>query len=338
MAPDAARPHPLLEIATAFQRSQTLFTLMELRIPTRLDGRARRLTDLAWEIRVHPLPLDRFVNACVALGLLERRGDRVRNAPVSERFLVRGRPDYLGDVIHHLDRTGVDRWRTLRTELTGWKPAGEKAGERDAPPERSRHVDTGSLHAHHNLNHLMGQSLAAAHDFGAHRRLLDLGGGTGAVSIALCEAYPELTADVVDLPEVVRHARGYIRRAGLSHRIEATSANLIADPLPTGADLALLCNVLSMLTPAEERAVIARAREALAPGGRLVLCGWMLDARRRRPLLGVLFCLNDIAWRTPDVERSAGTYARWLRDAGFDALERRRLTPPWSAIVARRAA
>ena len=330
-------PQPILELATAFQRSQTLFTLVSLRIPSRLDGGERRLADLAGEVRLHPIPLDRFVNACVALGLLERDGDRVRNSPLAQRFLVRGMPEYLGEVVRHHDRVTFDRWRQLRSDLAAWKPARARArhsANGSAPRERG--ADLGSLHAHHNLNHVMGRSLAERFEFSDHRRMLDLGGGTGAVSIAVCERHRRLKAEVIDLPAVTRHARAYVRRSGLAGRIRTRAGDLRKAGLPAGFDLALLSNVLSMMGEDDARALMARVFDRLEPGGALLVCGWMLDSRRRRPLLGVLFCLNDIAWQAPDVERSAVTYARWLRHAGFKVNERRPVTPPWSLLVARK--
>lgn len=340
MPRSTASPYPqsILELATAFQRSQTLFTLVSLRIPTRLDGRERRLDDLAWEMRLHPFPLDRFVNACVALGLLERKRDRVRNSPLAQRFLVRGLPEYLGEVVHHHDRVTSERWRSLGSDLATWRPGTRGAGnhEKTATRPRKLRTDIASLHAHHNLNHVMGQSLAERYEFSKHEHMLDLGGGTGAVSIAICEKHPALSAMVVDLPAVTRHARAYIKRSGLTGRIRVRTGDLCRDPLPSGSDLALLSNVLSMMSVEEDRALMERVFDRLEPGGTLLVCGWMLDSRRLSPLLGVLFCLNDIAWQAPDVERSAATYARWLRSAGFKVDERRKVTPPWSLLVARK--
>ena len=51
----------------------------------------------------------------------------------------------------------------------------------------------------------------------------------------------------------------------------------------------------------------------------------------------MLFCLEDINWEAPDVERSAATYEVWLADAGFSEIERRVYCPPTSMIVGRKA-
>ena len=45
-----------------------------------------------------------LLGACTALELLERRGDRFRNAPLAEEFLVRGKPHYFGRLVATLNR------------------------------------------------------------------------------------------------------------------------------------------------------------------------------------------------------------------------------------------
>src|SRR5947207_1941111 len=79
-------------------------------------------------------------------------------------------------------------------------------------------------------------------DLSTHRQLLDLGGGTGAMSIALCRSFPALRAIVLDLPPVAAVARESVRESGLTDRIEVREGDLVAEPLPGGCDIVLLAN------------------------------------------------------------------------------------------------
>ena len=47
------------------------------------------------------------------------------------------------------------------------------------------------------------------------RRMLDIGGGSGAYSIAFAQANPELQADILDFASVVPIARKHIEEAGV---------------------------------------------------------------------------------------------------------------------------
>src|SRR5262249_13810659 len=94
-----ASPAPLLELATAYQRSHVLATMLELRVPSRLASGARSPAELAAELGADPLAMGRLLDAAVALELLARDGDRVGNTTVSATYLVCGRDGYLGDAL-----------------------------------------------------------------------------------------------------------------------------------------------------------------------------------------------------------------------------------------------
>jgi len=321
----------LLELATAFERSQTLQALIAFAVPNLLSERSRTGSDLAQAMGLHAAAADRLLAAGVALGLIAQNGRRFANTPIAERFLVRGRSAYLGDALLHHARSPAQRWARLPARLRAWRP---RPGRR-APHRAAAHV-VADLEAQHPLACFAGDALAHAHDFSRHRRLLDLGGGSGAMAIALCRRYPRLRATVLDLPPVARLARRHVRQSRLASRIAVRAADLFADPLPERFDLALLANVLSIASESAERALLVRLHERLAPGGTLVISGWILDDDRRSPLLAVLFCLDDVASGAFDTERAAGTYARWLRAAGFASVKRLRFAPPWSALIARK--
>lgn len=324
-------PVELLDLATGYQRSRTLFTLVELGVPTLLAGGPLKLEALARALDVHPLAADRFLNACVALGLLRLSRHRYRNAPVADRFLVRDSPTYLGDQILLHGRTTYGVWGELSATLRTWRPA---ATDGASPVQEDQGAD--ALRAQHNLARLVGHALARAYDFGAHGKLLDLGGGTGAMALSACALHPGLLATVLDLPSVAGAARDAIRDAGLADRVRVAEGNFKTDPLPAGYDVALLANLLSVSSEATNRALFRRIHEQLPEGGAIILCGWILDDDRTSPTVPVLFCLQDINWRAPDVERSGLTYCSWLRDAGFAEVEHRPLCAPTSVVIGRK--
>ena len=143
-------------------------------------------------------------------------------------------------------------------------------------------------------------------------------------------------ATVPDLPPAIGAAREAIHAPGPVDRVGVAAGNFKTDPLPAGYDVALLANLLSVSSEATNRALLRRIYQQLPEGGAIILCGWILDDARTSPTIPVLFCLQDINWRAPDVERSGLTYCSWLRDAGFVEVEHRTLCPPTSFVVGRR--
>jgi len=87
----------------------------------------------------------------------------------------------------------------------------------------------------HSLSTATGQALASVADIRARSRLLDVGGGSGAIPIELCRACPGLEATMFDLPHVTDFAAAKIAAAGLSGRIATAAGDLFApNPYPAG--------------------------------------------------------------------------------------------------------
>ncbi|GAC1404577.1 MAG: class I SAM-dependent methyltransferase [Pyrinomonadaceae bacterium] len=323
-------PIELFDLATGYQRSKTLFALVEFELPTLLAARPLALPSIARALKLHPRATDRFLNACVALQLLERDGETFRNTKLADTFLVKNKTTYLGDQFLRYDRASYPNWAEFTGRLREWQP---KAMSDETPETEDQGGE--ALKAQHNLAVLVGHALARTYDFSKHQRLLDLGGGTGAMSIGICAVHKNLRATVFDLPQVADAARECITQSDSRERIEFASGDFKKDDLPHDFDVVLLANFLSVADEKENRSLLKKIHARLPANGAVILSGWILDDAHTSPLIPVLFCLEDINWQSPDVERSATTYEKWLRDAGFVDIERAMYCPPTSMIKAR---
>lgn len=323
----------LMELAIGYQRSKTLFAIVELRIPTLLADAPLATEEIAERTKLHRLACDRLMNAGVALKLFARdAAGAYSNTDESRTFLVEGAPAYLGEQFALYERTSYHAWGDLAERLRQWRPG---ASDTETPQDADQ--GAASMRAQHNLAVLVGAQLARAFEFDDFTSVLDLGGGSGAMSISLCREHESLRATIFDLPEVAGVAREFVADAELSDRIETRDGDFKQDELPGGFDLALLANLLSVSSEDTNRRLFRRIYDRLPAGGAIILSGWVLDDARTSPTIPVLFCLEDIVWNVPDVERAAHTYEAWLRDAGFTAIERRVFHEPWSMIVGRKA-
>jgi methylase of polypeptide subunit release factors len=111
--------------------------------------------------------------------------------------------------------------------------------------------------AMHSLSTPTGEALGTEVDFSARTSVLDLGGGSAAVDIALCQANPHLRATVLDLPSVVDFAAAKIRSAQLSDRIDTVTGDLFGpDAYPGGHDIAILSLIMHSFTKAQDRHIL----------------------------------------------------------------------------------
>lgn len=308
-------PAELLEIAVGFQKSQTLFTFVELEIPKILDKEKLSATDVARRLKIHPLAMERFLHSCVSVGLLEKKGKLYLNSALSENFLVKNSEFYLGGQIQRYQKRSAPQWENLTEHLKKWK-YGVAENE---PDDEDQGVE--AMCEQHNLAILHGYALAETFDFSKFSKILDLGGGTGASSIALCESFPNLKSIVFDLPENAEIAKDFIEKRGLKNKIETIGGDFKIDDLPNDFDAVLLANFMAVADAEENKKLLKKIYEKLPVGGVCILSGWIIDDSHLAPQISVLFCLEDICWNAPDVERSEKVYTNWLGEAGFENIK-----------------
>jgi 2,7-dihydroxy-5-methyl-1-naphthoate 7-O-methyltransferase len=119
-------------------------------------------------------------------------------------------------------------------------------------------------------------------DWDSVRTVVDVGGGTGAHLAEILRVHSTVYGTLVDLPETVARAADVFEAAGVADRV-ATSGQSFFDPLPAGADLYLLKNVLADWPDREASVLLRRSAEAARPGGRLVVIGGVSPDERGAP-------------------------------------------------------
>lgn len=160
-----------------------------------------------------------------------------------------------------------------------------------------------------------------AHDFGAHRHLLDVGGNSGEFALQACRAHPGLRATVMDLPLVCEVGAEHVLPHPERERIAFLAGDARRDPLPPGCDLIAFKSMLHDWPEAEAHAFLDAAVAALAPGGTLLVFERMpLDVTRGAPPFGLLPALLFFrSYRPPEFYRRAFE-ARGLAEVALQTL------------------
>lgn len=176
--------------------------------------------------------------------------------------------------------------------------------------------------------------LLNAHPFGAHRRVLDVGGNSGELLRHACARHADLVGTVFDIPVVCRVGAEYLAGAPESRRIAFCPGDARRDPLPGGHDLVVFKSILHDWPQPEAEAFLAAAVRALTPGGTLLIFergpwspDYGLPGYGQIPVL-----LFATFYRSPMV------YARALEALGMQGLDVQevRLDFPFFLVVAHR--
>jgi cyclopropane fatty-acyl-phospholipid synthase-like methyltransferase len=248
----------------------------------------------------------------VSLGLVERRdGDRYANAPASQSYLVRSAPSYFGDYYRfQIDRQVYPLFEHLDGALRGDRKGFYRLMEDPVEAEYfSRAQHSGSLGPAHVAAKLI--------DLGGCRRLLDVGGGTGAFSIAVCRRHPELTATILDFPNVRPVAERYVRECGLEGRIAFLPGDALELPWPGGQDAVLMSYLVSAVAEQSAGQLLDRALRALGPGGQLLVHDFMVEDDGRGPLSAALWLLSSMIGDPDSVALTPGWLSGQVAARGF---------------------
>jgi trans-aconitate methyltransferase len=178
--------------------------------------------------------------------------------------------------------------------------------------------------------------VVAAIDAAGLRRMIDVGGGSGAYAIAFARAVPGLQVEVFDLEPVVEIAQRHIDEAGLGDRITTRVGDLRVDELGAGHDLVLLSAICHMLSPDENRDLLGRAWRALAPGGRILVQDAIMSEDKTSPRSGAVFAINMLVGTPAGGTYSEAEYCAWLRAAGCSEACAVPLPGPTGLVAGRR--
>jgi 3-hydroxy-5-methyl-1-naphthoate 3-O-methyltransferase len=315
------RPDPddVLELFLGFWISRTVMAAVELGVFEALEAGPHTLDAAQAALGLPARAARALLDTCVAVGLLDKdTGGQYANSALASAYLHSGSEYSLRNYVLD-ERWCWAAWGRLEDAL--------RSGSQQLPPDDEGYhafPEDYFLDFLHGHSLAMGERLAEAVDLSEARRAMDVGGGSGAVSIALCRRFPDLSAVIVDQPPVVARASAHVERAGLSHRIATHPANLFADPLPDGCDVAVVANVLHDFSPGRCQEILARVAAALSTGGRVVVLEIVPDDDRRRPPLAVAFATAMVVNTAGGDAHTAAQYRGWLEEAGFTGIS---LTP-----------
>lgn len=328
--PGIAGPEDIQELARAFQKSRALLTAFDLDLFSILGDAALTSRELAGLAGTHPRATDRLLNALAALGLVRKHTGLFRNSEAAAMFLVRGRPGFLAN-LGHISNVYASWARLTQAVRTG------SAGT--SVRERSEQNDPGIpafIQAMHCRAGRSAGDLAALLDLSNVRRVLDVGGGSGAYAMAFCRANPELSAVVLDLPAVVPLTARYVAEAGLEGRIRALPGDYLEADFGSGFDLVFFSAIVHINSAEENARLMRKAFAALNPGGRIAVQDFVMDEDRTSPPAGALFALNMLVNTRAGDTYTESEIRAWLSAAGCEAMARLDTGPATSLLVGRK--
>ena len=334
--------HPVIRLfymATGFWVSQALFVATELEVFTLLDSCPLSAEEFCQASKLELRAGRALLASLVSLGLLRWRGGRYANAPVAAQWLVKGKPDYLGEGIDMLRDRLYEPWGRLERALRTNRPTSfdSSLGELFDYLEDRTEEQEQFIRGQHALSLVPARALARRFSFSRFRHLADLGGGSGIYAIEAARRFPHLRATIVERAPICRLAQEYIKAAAMEGRVVAEAGDFFSDSLPAGADVALLSHVVHDFSPEENEDLLRHLADQLPARGVLLLSEWLWREDRTGPLAASLMALNMLVDTRGGRSYTYGELRELLRAAGFRVVERRPLFAAAQLVVARKS-
>jgi hypothetical protein len=319
--PELSKPAP----TTILRHSKSLYTSLAFYAGMQLD--------IFTTLNLHPLTADaaaaaigtktqfaeRLLCALTACDLLEVRDGVYTNTAEASRYLVRGKPTYMGEDVF------------VNTNLMQYVISGGLK-----TPESVRKGEAAERYDYSKVNYetwlqvfrgtmpvaiRAGQALAQKFDFGRFVTVADVGGASGGLAVALVKAYPQLKATVTDLPSITPVSKTLPHEQGAAG-IEVEDWDVLAGPSRRSFDAAVLRALIQVLSPDQARLAMMNIGKSVNPGGAVYILGHIVDDSRTTPPEEVVWYLLNLNW-----EDQAGFYAErdyrlMLQDSGFKDIQR----------------
>lgn len=263
----------------------------------------------------------------VALGFLEKNSDRYSNSAVSGTYLAGRTKADLRPFLRFWDKLSYPLWENLEEAVrTGrpFEPKGEMTNEHSKIfAEGVEAITAGSAHA-----------LANSYEFTKHKKVLDLGGGTGSFLVPILEKQANIEESVLyELPEIAKVARSKLSQF---KNVRVVEGDFNKDEIPIGFDAIIAANVVHCLSPEHTKAMFAKLRSSTPAGARLLLMELWTNREHTQPVFAALMAGEFLLHMGEGDVYSIEEVRSWLEETGWTFLKHGPLAGPAGLIVAQK--
>jgi hypothetical protein len=329
IAPDA-----IMQLGFGYWGSKALLSAVELGLFTLLAQEPLTAEDIRARLKLHPRSVRDFLDALVALGMLERQEGQYANTPAADRYLDRAKPTYMGGMLEMMSARLFRFWADLTEGLKTGEPQNEAKHGGDlfdtlySDPERLEQF----LSAMTGLSLGVAHALAKRFPWSKYQSFVDIGVAQGGLPVVLAQAHQHLRGVGADLPVVGPIFERYVRARGLEDRLRFVALDFFREPLPR-ADAIIMGHILHDWDLATKKMLVGKAYDALPAGGAFVVFEALIDDERRHNAFGLLMSLNMLIETRGGFDYTGADCAGWMREAGFRETRVEALCGPDSMVI-----
>jgi hypothetical protein len=327
-------PERIIQLGLGFWASKTLLSAVELGVFTELAKAPADLPTLGKALGLHRRSAGDFLDALVALKLLNRTDGIYSNSAETSLFLDRAKPSYVGGVLEMANARLYGFWGSLTEALRTGSHQNEARQGTDvfgatyADPERLKSF----LTAMSGVSAGPANLVAEKFDWKDCKTFADVGAAQGMVPVTLARRHAHLSGIGFDLPQVQPVFEEFVARNALADRVRFCAGDFFRDPLPA-ADVIIMGHILHDWDLAGKKTLLRKAFDALPDGGAIIVYDAIIDDERRENAFGLLMSLNMLIETTGGFDYTGADCQDWMYEAGFHDMRVEHLAGPDSMVI-----
>lgn len=294
----------------------TLTVADELGLFSLLKDAPHAASDVATGLGLGTRATEALLGVMTSLGYLVQQDGKFNLTESAHNFLLPESPYYWGGILKLMANNPLSHstlLEALRNDLANVYQEEDVWETHEVDPVKAKLFTS----AMQSMTVCAAASAALNGDFKGVKNLLDVGGGSAVVSIALAQRYPHMHCSILELPVVCRLAEEYIAQTGLQDQIDTREGNFFNNPFPEGYDAVLFSNIFHDWGWEKCRHLARSSFEALPKGGRIYLHEILLSDTKDSPLVATSFSMTMIWW-TQGKQFTASEINQLLRSVGFE--------------------
>jgi len=308
----------ILDTVYNFRQARVLLTAFELGVFTNLGTGWKTSSEVSIDLKTEARATDRLMDALCAMGYLKKKNQKFSNTPLTARFLVKGKPDYMAGLMH-----SAGLWKTWSTLTDAVRAGTSVIGHGPANNGGMSWVEA-FIAAMHMRACKTAPAIIKQFNLKNVRKVLDLGGGSGAYSMAFARAKKDIRVVVFDLPAVTPLTRRYVGEEMLSEQIQTVDGDYTVDSFGHGFDMVFLSAIIHSNSVEINRMLFKKAFDALNNNGKLVIQDHIMSEDRTTPLAGALFSLNMLVGTKAGDTFTESEISNWMKEAGFTKIHHKK--------------
>jgi hypothetical protein len=322
-----------MQMVTGKWVSKALSVSADLAIADLLAGGPLHVDDLAAAAGSNADALYRILRALSAVGVFEELPDKKFQNNAISNLLRSDVPGSMRALVRFIGAAPTwEAWNALGYSAKTGLPAFDHALGQHVFDYLKGHQDAAALFndAMVSLTEVTSTAVAEGYDFSAFRKIVDVGGGHGALLAKIVQKYPEVRGIVADMPEVVAGAVPFLATQGVDGKVTTVGIDFF-ESVPPGADAYMMKHIIHDWDDDRAVGILSNCHKVMAPAAKVLVIEQVV-ADRPDAVFSKLIDLEMLVMTGGGRERTEQEFAALLKRAGL-RMTRIVATQSFDAIV-----